>query len=383
MTQTFTMRTLAAVLLFASASRLRLEAAPASPFPNEYEQPDGSRTPPLYLNGDERYAFLHDQEGYTVLKDENGWYVYAESDGEGGLKSANVRVGKVNPEKKNLPKYLIHEDAFQTEDEEDETRRRLGEMMKFEAPCRNPPCHLKQLALLVRFADHANRKLPSPEEIDIVFNHNGPTQSGAASTGSISDVYRANSFDNFVVDTHVTPWITISKEEKYAAQGKNGFNFPETRECWAEALKKYADQDVAEGGLARFDDDGDGFIDALAIVTSGVAAEVNDVDCETRAPFSERIWSHAVPQARNFEFLAENNVNIGGLRVGRFYVISGVYGSCPIGGPGSQFQAPRIATAVHELGHYLNLPDLYGTPGKSRGIGNWGFMGNMVSFKRA
>ena len=61
----------------------------------------------------------------------------------------------------------------------------------------------------------------------------------------------------------------------------------------------------------------------------------------------------------------------------RFYVISGVYGSC--GGPGGQFVAPRIATAVHELGHYLKLPDLYGTPGKSRGIGNWGFMGNMVS----
>ena len=85
-----------------------------------------------------------------------------------------------------------------------------------------------------------------------------------------------------VIDTHVTPWIQISKTEAYAAQGKNGFNFKETRECWAEALKKYADQDVAEGGLARFDDDGDGFIDALAIVTSGVAAEVNDVDCETK-----------------------------------------------------------------------------------------------------
>ncbi|KAL3894803.1 MAG: hypothetical protein SGARI_007638, partial [Bacillariaceae sp.] len=190
------MRILATLLLWAAASRL--EAAPASPLPNEYEQPDGSRTPPLYLNGDERYAFLHDEEGYTVMQDDNGWYVYAQSDGEGGLESASVRPGNVNPEKKNLQKYLMHEDAFKdTDPEEDQTRRKLEEMMKFQAPCPNPPCHLKQLALLVRFADHSARQLPSPEDIDTVFNHNGAKQTGAASTGSVSDVYRQNSFDNF------------------------------------------------------------------------------------------------------------------------------------------------------------------------------------------
>ncbi|KAG7364454.1 peptidase M6 [Nitzschia inconspicua] len=373
------MKALFAALLFLGSTCV--EAAPASPFPNVYEQPDGSKTPYLYLNGDERYAWLHDEEGYTVMVDESGWYVYAQSDGNGGLESAGARVGKVKPEKLNLEKYLLHETAFEQQDEErEETRRRRLKGMEHQQLCDEPPCHLKQLALLVRFADHADRKLPAPEEIDVFFNHNGPKESGTASTGSVADVYRANSFDNFVIDTHVTPWITISKEEKYAAQGKNGFNFKETRECWAEALKKYADQDLAEGGLARFDDDGDGYIDALAIVTSGVAAEVNELDCETKAPFNQRIWSHAAPKAPNFEFLSENNIRIGKLKVGRFYVISGVYSSCPPTGPGGQFTAPRIATAVHELGHFLNLPDLYGKPGKSRGIGNWGFMGNMYGW---
>jgi M6 family metalloprotease-like protein len=365
------MRALTAILLL--LKMVRPEGAPASPFPNVYEQPDGTKTPSLYLNGDERYAWLHDEDGYTVMVDENEWYVYAKSDGNGGLESAGARVGKVDPKKLNLEKYLIHEKAFEGYIEGTSRRRLLG--MEFQHLCDNPPCRLKQLALLVRFADHTTRKLPAPEEIDVFFNHNGATETGTAGTGSVADVYRANSFDNFVVDTHVTPWITISKEENYAAQGKNGFNFKETRECWAEALKKYADQDVAEGGLTRFDDDGDGYIDALAIVTSGVAAEVNELDCETQAPFNQRIWSHAAPKAPNFEFLSENNVKIGNLKVGRFYVISGVYSSCPPTGPGGQFEAPRIATAVHELGHFLNLPDLYGKPGMSRGIGNWGFMG--------
>jgi hypothetical protein len=227
------MRALTAVYLFLRV--VWLEGAPASPFPNVYEQPDGTKTPSLYLNGDERYAWLHDEEGYSVIVDENGWYVYAKSDGHGGLDSAGGRVGKISPERLKLEKYLLHDKAFQVNEEEGATRRRLVGM-EFQHLCDKPPCRLKQLALLVRFADHATRKLPAPEEIDVFFNHNGATETGTASTESVADVYRANSFDNFVVDTHVTPWITISKEENYAAQGKNGFNFKETRECWATKM---------------------------------------------------------------------------------------------------------------------------------------------------
>jgi hypothetical protein len=331
---------------------------PASPFPNRYAQPDGSVTPQLFLKGDERYAWLSDADGYTVIRDTNGWYVYARRGSNGGLESAGVRVGKVDP-KTQLGIYpnVLHDHSFHRDDDDDGAERRrhrnqrrlddsdAGVCVKPKKPCENPPCYLKQLALLVQFDGHENRKLPSPEDLHVFFNHNGPTESGAASTGSVSDVYRANSFDTFVMDTHVTPWIKISKTEAYAAQGQNGFNFPETRECWAEALKKYAESGVANSNLMEFDDDGDGYIDALAIVTSGVAAEVNDVDCETNAPFNERIWSHAAPQHFTFDFLKTNGIDLGGIKVGRFYVFSGVYGSCPSSGAGGQFQAPRIATA--------------------------------------
>jgi hypothetical protein len=248
------------IFLLFSFKIARLDAVPAYPFPYHYEQPDGSKTPNIYLNGDERYSWLHDGDGFTVIQDEKGWYVYATRNKEGALISAGARVGKVDPQKLGLEPYLLEYNAFEDNkgsdnDEEEASRRgrRLEAMTKKEA-CPNPPCILKQLALLVRFADHVDRQVPPPEEIDIFFNHNGPTKSGTASTGSIADVYRANSFDNFVIDTHVTPWITISRTEKYASQGKNGFNFPETRACWAEALQKYAQQDLAEGGLSRFDE---------------------------------------------------------------------------------------------------------------------------------
>jgi hypothetical protein len=322
--------------------------APASPLPNTYDQPDGSSTPPLFLKGDERYAWLTDADGYTVIRDPNRWYVYARSDGNGGLDSTGARVGKVDPKTRlGLHPNVMYDHAFENErDDAGSERRRLGAVcVQPKKACESPPCYLKQLALLVRFAGHEDRKLPSTEDLHVFFNHNGPTESGSASTGSVSDVYRANSFDTFVMDTHVTPWIQISKTEAYAAQGKNGFNFPQTRECWAEAMKKYAESGVANSDLSRFDEDGDGYIDALAIVTSGVAAEVNAVDCETQAPFNERIWSHAAPKHETFDFLAKNGIDLGGIKVGRFYVFSGVYGSCPSSGAGGQFQAPRIATA--------------------------------------
>jgi hypothetical protein len=315
------------------------EAAPASPEPQIYQQPDDSDTPELYLHGDERYAWLSDAKGYTVLRDNSGWYVYAQKTETGDLESAGARVGRVNPKKLGLDPNLIHDHAFE-EDEEEVQRRHLRgrpevSLCQHEATVMNP-CYLKQMALLVRFNDHGSRNLPAPEDIDILFIHNGPTGSSTASSGSIANIHWANSFDTFVLDTRVSPWQHISKTEAYAAQGNNGFNFAETRECWAEALQMYAGS-LTEHGLEQFDGDNDGFIDGMAIVHSGVAAESNGNDCETGAAFNNRIWSHAVPQAPKFEFLSESNIDLGGIKVGRFYVFSGIFGKCPPDGIGGQW----------------------------------------------
>jgi M6 family metalloprotease-like protein len=361
-------------------------ATPSSPKASVYKQPNGNDTPELFLNGDERYAWWSDSSGYTVVRDELENFVYAQRTTEGALESTGIKVGEADPEvfgvEPNLmPDYALIDQEMEMDEEESFRRnrdRRLGGRVivkKCEHDASDAePCYYKQLALLVRFSDHVHRELPSPEDIDILFNHNGPTGDSAASTGSIADVYRSNSFDTFVLDTHVTPWQDIDCTEEYASQGKNGFNFAETRECWAKALKKYAES-LTDHGLEVFDANNDSFLDGLVIVHSGAAAEDNDADCETGALFNNRIWSHAVPQAPNFEFLSNNNIDLGGIKVGRFYVFSGVYGSCPPGGPGDQWDAGRISVGVHEAGHFLGLPDLYGQPGKDNGIGNWGFMG--------
>lgn len=359
-------------------------AAPASPHPANYSQPDGSKTPELFLRGDEHYAWLSDSNGYTIIKDSKGWFLYARKNDGGNLEPMEqARVGQVDDvESLGLQPNLLHDHAFDNNSDDDDEqellrlrqRRKLAGKPKailceHEATAMDP-CYLKQLALLVRFADHETRKLPSPEDINVLFNNNGPTGTNVAATGSIADVYRANSFDTFVLDTHVSPWIQISKTEEYCSGGKNGFNLEVTRECWSEALKMYAET-LGENGLSMFDGDADGYMDGMVIVHSGAAAELNGEDCETGSVFNNRIWSHSV---KNFELTSEFGLDIG-VKTGRFYVFSAVHGVCPEYGVGSPWVPGRIATGVHEGGHFLGLKDLYGKAGSSRGIGNWGFMG--------
>jgi M6 family metalloprotease-like protein len=364
---------------------LRSVAAPASSNPAVYAQPDGSQTPNLFLRGDEHYAWLSDADGYTIMKDSSDWYVYVRKSDGGNLEPLReARVGQVDPKSLGLKPNLLHDYAFDEEDDYDEEellrlrqRRKLGGKPKavlcdHEATTVDP-CYVKQLALLVRFADHETRNLPSPEDVNVLFNNNGPTGTNVAPTGSIADVYRANSFDTFVLDTHVSDWIQISKTEEYCSGGKQGFNLKETRECWAEALKMYAET-LGEDGLSMFDGDSDGYIDGMVIVHSGVAAESNGADCESGAIYNNRIWSHAVPKVPNFEITNEFSLDIG-IKTGRFYVFSAVHGNCPEKGVGTKWTPGRIAICAHEGGHFLGLRDLYGKDGVNRGIGNWGFMG--------
>ena len=372
-----------------------VHSAPATQRPAVFQQPDGTSTPPLHLSGDERYSWLTDGNGYTVIKDDQGWYVYAKKTPEGTLVSAGVRVGHVNPKKLGLQPQVLHDSVDQIYDAHDtlidekhfDNFRRGLQPSPISTQCTvkgtaTNPCYLKQLALLVQFGDHSNRKLPPPESIYILFNRNGAGNNETGSSGSVSDVYRANSLDTYVIDTHVTPWQQITTTELYASGGQNGFNLPQTREAWKEAMLTYVQNFKADlqHALDEFDTNNDGYLDSLVIVHSGVPAEENGIDCETGHDYKDRIWSHAVPKSWEFDFLADTDL---GIHVGRFFVVSAVSGICPPTGAGGQWDTGRIAVAVHESGHSVGLPDLYGNPTNSYGIGHYGFMGKSSSWSVA
>jgi M6 family metalloprotease-like protein len=222
------------------------------------------------------------------------------------------------------------------------------------------------LIVLVRFADHADKILPEPEEYNILLNGKDANPSWS-STDSVADVFWANSYGTFFFDAVVTDWIDVSLTELEVSGGKIGRATSTGAAAYREALQKL-DSAPYDVDFSDFDSNGDGIVDALGFVHSGAPAEVGGVDCENTQGlnFTHRIWSH---YTKGTIFTSNENVVNGG-----FMVASGVQGLCPPGGAGNKWKINAIGTFAHELGHSLGLPDMYdGTIGC--GVGFYDLMG--------
>ena len=349
-------------------------AAPANPMGRIYDQPDGSITPELFLKGDEHYNWMADKHGHSVIQDDQGWWVYAKHV-DGSLVSAGVRVGFGNPKKLGLTTYLKNDPSKRinnlridheaaTKEHRDLLQVPSSALCNFQGTA-SDPCRLRGLVLLTRLGDHNGRDLPSPEEIDILFNHNGPTADGTAPTGTVSDVFRANSYDSFVLESYVTQWIQVSRTEAQTVDGNNGLNMPGTKATWKEAMEKLESTGL---DLRQFDQDNDGYFDCLVVMHSGAAAETGGIDCETNKGSKDRIWSHATADTW---FTSTT-----GIRNLRFYVASGLWDTCPPGGAWTKWANARIAVIAHECAHFLGLPDTYNTDGNG-GSGTFDLQGKL------
>jgi M6 family metalloprotease-like protein len=352
-------------------------AAPANPTPYRYLQPDGSETPSIWLQGDHFYNWMCDKKGYTIIKDESGWYNYAVKTNEGDIISSGIPVGSKNPKKLGIMPGLLHAEHKRPihgiiQDSTTKMEHRSLFQIPEYAVCgfngsKDKPCRLRGLVFLVQFSDHANRVLPSQQEYDILFNNNGP-DSKVAPTGSVSDVFSENSYQTFVLDSYVTPWIKVDRTEAQTVDGNMGLNKPGTRLTWTEAITKFANRKVLD--LMTFDVNKDGQFDCVVILHSGSAAETGGIDCENGKDVKGRIWSHAT--LSNIYTTAD-----GSTKVNRYYVASALFGACPPGGKGTKWSIARVAVIAHECAHFLGLPDLYDTLG-GQGVGTYDLMGKFV-----
>jgi M6 family metalloprotease-like protein len=76
--------------------------------PQIINQPDGSAIE-CFSSGDEFYNWVHDKDGYTIVKADNGFCYYADTN----LQATEYRVGEVDPETLNLPKWIkIDQDEY-------------------------------------------------------------------------------------------------------------------------------------------------------------------------------------------------------------------------------------------------------------------------------
>jgi hypothetical protein len=224
-------------------------AIKARPLPFQDIDQNGHLTPPIFIRGDESFHWEEDEEGYTLIQDPlyvskrgRRKRVYAKVN-NGELVSSGIVFGS---DSIKLNKNRLHGFVKHVKPSEQARRSQCGTFCESGAynrttgkpslPFDNRRNHdehnnrrrlisnqssLKNLALLIRFADHQNRVLPPPSHYKILLN--GPAGQGTiAPTGSVNDVFMANSYGTFQLNSTVTDWVTVSRTEAYYADGKSG-----------------------------------------------------------------------------------------------------------------------------------------------------------------
>jgi M6 family metalloprotease-like protein len=213
--------------------------------------------------------------------------------------------------------------------------------------------------VLIQFSNHAGRALPTPSDVDVLFNAPGGDPV-LAPTGSVRDVYLENSYGKMDLTSDVSSWITVSGTEQYYANGASGDST-----LW-EALREALDKLDRTVDFSQYDSNGDGYIDAIAFLHSGYGAEWGGSDVDGTY-YTDRIWSHRWA-IQNPVWTSEE-----GIKVSNYHISPALWGT-------SGDAIGHIGVIAHETGHFFGLPDLYDTDGGGSGIGSYGLMANSWGF---
>lgn len=339
----------ALALMLAAA---RAYAITATPLPIESHQPDGT-TFLLRLRGDEYYHWLEDMNGYAVVQvgDE---YRYATHDATGELVATPYLVGKTSPST-TLGIALQHRPG-------PDTRQRLlqvrTEQLKPAAAITPPHGTVKNLVVLAQFFDHGGLQTRPASEYTTLFNTIGgdPT---VAPSGSVRDVWKANSYNDLDLVSTVHDWVVLPNSEAYYANGKSGLNPGGRSDQMVTDALNAIDGTV---NFADFDANNDGYVDAIDVIHSGYGAEA------TSNKTSNQIWSHQWSLASDW-VSADKNANGVNVRVSSVHTEPALWGT-------NGTAICRIGVIAHETGHFFGLPDLYDYDGDGFGAGNYCLMAN-------
>lgn len=350
---------------------LSAKGMPADPRPFEYTQPDGSKVW-LRLRGDEFFDWTEDLQGFTVIRDK-GRYVYATLAAEGTLAASSFEAGKVDPARVGLVPGVLPvaekrgtnlNGALQPYRPWIKAAGKSGAKINV-----LPNGIVKNLVILCMFSDHnLATHTRTQSEYGVLFNQLGGDV-GLAPTGSVRDVFRENSYGVLDLQSSIVAWVTLPETEAYYAGNNNGRPYPpnaciypESAEGMVEDALNLADSLV---NFADFDQDNDGYVDAICFIHSGYGAE------QGGSP-ANRIWSHKwfLPTVWSSK---DKNVH------GDFVKVSGYHTEPALWGINGR-AITHIGVIAHETGHYFGLPDLYDISGNGWGVGSWCIMANSWGF---
>jgi M6 family metalloprotease-like protein len=340
----------------------------ASPEPVEVRQPDGTKLM-LQVRGDERFHWFEDMKGFPVIKDAGNQYVYSIVEPAGKLVPTALLVGQADPVIAGIVSKAM------PSAEQIRTMTALAEDPSFDTPnFSGPPQQVaargmvKNLVILCKFADHTfGTHTRQQADYNVLFNNVG-SNATLAPTGSVKDYFQEASYGTMSFQSTVIAWVTLPNSEAYYANGSDGTGGVYPRN--AQGMVKDA-LDVADSlvNFAEFDQNNDGFVDAITILHSGYGAE-------TGGGNGNWIWSHkwSLWQVAGGRWTSHETNGVGvPVKVYDYHTEPALWGT-------SGTAISHVGVICHETGHFFGLPDLYDTDNSSSGIGSWCLMANSWGF---
>ena len=311
----------------------------ASPTPFKVNQPDGEEFL-IYIRGN-HLSNWHEYLGWTIVQNSDDWWVYALENNGKTLIPSQIKVGMTDNPSEINPSIVkgIKPDPHQLIDNSPVPNLQLTRSDTFFIPL-----------ILVEFPDAS--AIYEPSEFDSIMNQEGYTHLNYENTGSFRDFYQEISHGQFLPKADVSDWFTAPSVHDYYGYNNGYQRVRQLVRDMVDALE--------ESGFdwSKYDNDGDGYVDALNLVHQGPGAEEGD---------QTNIWSH--------------KWNLGNLAVTYDNVTIDSYNMNPEIQNGN---IVAIGVLAHEFGHALGLPDLYDTDYSSTGSGklalmasgSWGTSGN-------
>ena len=185
---------------------------------------------------------------------------------------------------------------------------------------------------------------------------------GPLATGTMTEYYREISYGQFEVTGKVFDWVHLSHDENYYVNGE-AYGFPSSGGKVGELIFEILDSLDNSVDFSEFDNDGDGWVENIFVVHSGV----DQADIGQNAS-ENHIWSHRYKlRYAAGSYYVTNDTNAYGkvVKIDDYTIQPEIH---PSG------EMVQISVFCHEFGHVLGLPDLYDTDYSSGGIGSWGLM---------
>ncbi|MDP8232143.1 MAG: M6 family metalloprotease domain-containing protein [Candidatus Zophobacter franzmannii] len=325
------------MLLLMITTTLIIMAVPASPDLTVWTQSNGTKLN-IQIKGDESINWVETTDGYKLLDDGTGNKVYAILNSTRDMVPSTVIAS--NPEARNTRENSFIRDL----NKEIFFSSRQIENMKDNIPQRTmtrdgfPTVGTNNfIMILANFSDTSTSF--GQADFDAYMN-----EEGYNGVGSFRDYYHEVSYEQLTVNTLVTEWVTVPwGHDDYQGQ-------------WGQFTRHAVDAAEAAGvDFSQFDNDGDGYVDGVAIIHQGAGQEASGDVTD--------IWSHS------------SGLQWSGLDVTYDGVTINAYTSQPEQYNGN---VSTIGVMCHEFGHNLGAPDFYDTDyetgGSHVGTGRWDLM---------